>query len=174
MTSTRDNELGARRAQGQDGLLVLSQLALDGMDEGVCVYDADNRIVLVNRRYIELFEMSADIVRIGARYRDVLGHSVALGNIPAGEVDALYASRIALIAAGKPFRTRQTLASGLVITLELKPLPDGGWMTICDDVSRLARLETELQLQTERSQHALATCRTASSCMTPTPRRCLQ
>src|SRR3569623_70466 len=29
-------------------------------------------------------------------------------------------------------------------------------MTFCDDVSRLARLETELQLQTERSQHALA------------------
>ncbi|MEH2490497.1 PAS-domain containing protein [Bradyrhizobium sp. AZCC 2230] len=156
MTSTRDNELGASREQGQQALLSLSQLALDGMEQGVCVYDADNRIVLVNRRYIELFEMSADIVRIGTRYRDVLGHSVALGNIPAGEVDTLYASRIALITAGKPFRTRQTLASGLVITLELKPLLDGGWMTICDDVSRLARLETELQLQTERSQHALA------------------
>jgi diguanylate cyclase (GGDEF)-like protein/PAS domain S-box-containing protein len=156
MTSTRDNELGVRREHGQDGLLALSQLALDGIEQGVCVYDADNRIVLVNRRYIELFEMSADVVRIGTRYRDVLGHSVTLGNIPASEVDALYATRIALIAAGKPFRTRQTLASGLVITLELKPLPDGGWMTICDDVSRLARLEAELQLQTERSQHALA------------------
>ncbi|TYL78106.1 PAS-domain containing protein [Bradyrhizobium cytisi] len=156
MTSTRDNELGARREQGQQALLSLSQLALDGMEQGVCVYDADNRIVLVNRRYIELFGMSADIVRLGTRYRDVLAHSVALGNIRASDLDALYAARIALIAAGKPFHTRQTLASGLVITLELKPLPDGGWMTICDDVSRLARLEVELQLQTERSQHALA------------------
>lgn len=156
MTSTRDNELGAHREQGQEALLSLSQLALDGIEQGVCVYDADNRIVLVNRRYIELFDMSADLVRLGTRYRDVLGHSVAIGNIPADELDALYAARIALITAGKPFRTRQTLASGLVITLELKPLPDGGWMTICDDVSRLARLETELQLQTERSQHALA------------------
>lgn len=156
MTSTRDNELGAHREQGQEALLSLSQLALDGIEQGVCVYDADNRIVLVNRRYIELFDMSADLVRLGTRYRDVLAHSVAIGNIPADELDALYAARIALITAGKPFRTRQTLASGLVITLELKPLPDGGWMTICDDVSRLARLETELQLQTERSQHALA------------------
>lgn len=156
MTSTRDNELGAHREQGQEALLSLSQLALDGIEQGVCVYDADNRIVLVNRRYIELFDMSADIVRLGTHYRDVLAHSMARGNIPANELDALYAARIALIAAGKPFRTRQTLASGLVITLELKPLPDGGWMTICDDISRLARLETELQLQTERSQHALA------------------
>jgi len=156
MTSTRDNELGACREQGQQALLSLSQLALDGMEQGVCVYDADNRIVLVNRRYIELFDMSADIVRLGTCYRDVLAHSTARGNIPAEELDALYASRIALIAAGEPFQSRQTLASGLVITLDLKPLPGGGWMTICDDVSRLARLETELQLQTERSQHALA------------------
>src|SRR5882757_2434760 len=156
MTSTDDNEPGARREQGPQALVALSQLALDGMEQGVCVYDADNRIVLVNRRYIELFEMSSDIVRLGTRYRDVLAHSVALGNIPESEIDALYAARIALIAAGEPFRTRQTLASGLVITLELKPLPDGGWMTICDDVSRLARLEAELSVQTERSQHALA------------------
>ncbi|MET4386763.1 diguanylate cyclase (GGDEF)-like protein [Bradyrhizobium sp. F1.4.3] len=156
MTSTDDNELGARREQGPQALVALSQLALDHMEQGVCVYDAGNRIVLVNQRYLTLFNMSADIVRVGTSYRDVLAHSVALGNIPAGEVDALYAARMARIAAGQPFRTEQTLASGLVMSLELKPLPDGGWMTVCDDVSRLARLEAELRLQTERSQHALA------------------
>src|SRR4051812_25522856 len=120
MTSTCDNELDVRREQGPEALVGLSQLALDHMEQGVCVYDADNRIVLVNQRYLSLFNMSAEIVRVGTRYRDVLGHSVALGNIAAGEVDALYASRIALITAGKPFRTRQTLASDIVITLELK------------------------------------------------------
>jgi diguanylate cyclase (GGDEF)-like protein len=156
MTSSRNKELGACRDQGPQALLSLSQLALDGMEQGVCVYDAHNRIVLVNTRYLTLFDMSADVVRLGTSYRDVLAHSMTRGNIPPSELDGLYASRIALIAAGKPFRTRQTLASGLVITLELKPLPDGGWMTICDDVTRLARLEAELQLQTERSQHALA------------------
>ncbi|WP_244559905.1 PAS domain-containing protein [Bradyrhizobium canariense] len=156
MTSIRDNELDARREQGPKALVGLSQLALDHMEQGVCVYDAGNRIVLVNQRYLSLFNMSAEIVRVGTSYRDVLAHSVALGNIPAGEVDALYAARMARIAAGQPFRTQQTLASGLVMALELKPLPGGGWMTICDDVSRLARLEAELRVQTERSQHALA------------------
>ena len=156
MTSTSDNELGTRREEGPQALVGLSQLALDHMEQGVCVYDAENRIVLVNQRYLTLFNMSAEIVRVGISYRNVLAHSVALGNIAAGEVDALYAARIARIAAGQPFRTEQTLASGLVMSLELKPLPGGGWMTICDDVSRLARVEAELRLQTERSQHALA------------------
>ncbi|MBW5433938.1 EAL domain-containing protein [Bradyrhizobium canariense] len=156
MTSMRDNELDARREQGPKALVGLSQLALDHMEQGVCVYDAGNRIVLVNQRYLALFNMSADIVRVGTTYRDVLAHSVALGNIPADEVDTLYAARMARIATGQPFRTEQTLASGLVMALELKPFPGGGWMTICDDVSRLARVEAELRVQTERSQHALA------------------
>jgi diguanylate cyclase (GGDEF)-like protein/PAS domain S-box-containing protein len=156
MTSIRDNELDARREQGPKALVGLSQLALDHMEQGVCVYDATNRIVLVNQRYLNLFNMSPEKVRVGTSYRDVLAHSVALGNIPAGEVDALYAVRLARIAAGQPFRTEQTLASGLVMALEMKPLPGGGWMTICDDVSRLARVEAELRVQTERSQHALA------------------
>ena len=52
MTPIRDNELGARRAEGPQALVGLSQLALDHMEQGVCVYDADNRIVLVNQRYL--------------------------------------------------------------------------------------------------------------------------
>jgi len=156
MTSTCDNEHGAHREQASAALIALGQLALDHMEQGVCVYDADNRIVLVNQRYLTLFDMSADIVRVGTSYREVLAHSATRGNFPQDELDALYSARIAQIAAGKPFRTEQRLASGLVMALELKPLPGGGWMTICDDVSRLARLEAELRVQTERSQHALA------------------
>lgn len=156
MTTTRDYEFGARREQGPEALVALSQLALDHMEQGVCVYDVDNRIVLVNQRYLSLFDMSADVVRVGTSYREVLAHSATRGNFPQGELDALYSARIAQIAGGKTFRTEQRLASGLVMSLELKPLPGGGWMTICDDVSRLARLEAELRVQTERSQHALS------------------
>lgn len=156
MTSTRDHEFGERREQGQQALLSLSQLALDHMEQGVCVYDADNRIVLVNQRYLTMFNMSAEIVRLGTSYRDVLAHSAELGNFPLNELDALYAKRVGRIATGKPFRTEQRLSDGLVLSLDMKPLPGGGWMTICDDVTRRARLEAELKLQTERSQHALA------------------
>ena len=126
MTSTRDNELGASREQGPQALVALSQLALDRMEQGVCVYDADNRIVLVNERYLSLFDMSDDIVRIGTSYREVLAHSAMRGNFPESEIDALYSARIAQIAGGKPFRTEQRLASGLVMSLELKPLPNSG------------------------------------------------
>ncbi|MDE2376450.1 PAS-domain containing protein [Bradyrhizobium sp.] len=155
MTTSRKR----RRAGGPprtQGLLALSQLALDRMEQGVCVYDTDNRIVLLNRRYVELFDMSAEIVRPGTSYRDVLAHSASLGNFPVDQAEPLYRTRLDLLAAGEPLRVEQRLSNGRVLALDLKPLPEGGWMTICDDVTRLDRLEAELRVQTERSQHALA------------------
>jgi diguanylate cyclase (GGDEF)-like protein len=156
MTSPLNDEPRTDCGHNAEALLALSQLALDRMEQGVCVYDAANRIVLLNRRYLELFNLSPDVVSRGTSYRDVLAHSSARGNIARSDLDALYTTRLTLIAAGEAFRTEQTLADGRVMTLDMKPLPGGGWMTICDDVTRLARLEAELRVQTERSQHALA------------------
>ena len=126
------------------------------MEQGVCVYDADNRIVLVNQRYLKLFEMSADIVRVGTSYRDVLGHSVALGNIPAGEVDALYA------VADRVDRGRPAVPD----RADARERPRHGARA---EAASRRRLDDDLRrrqpprpargraaLQTERSQHALA------------------
>ena len=156
MTTTRNPEPRVGSRLDTDAVLALSQLALDRIEQGVCVYDADNRLVLLNRRYLELFNMSADVVRQGTSYRDVLAHSASRGNFPESELDKLYSERLDQIGAGKTFTTQQRLSNGLVMALNLKPLPEGGWMTICDDVTRLDRLEAELRVQTERSQHALA------------------
>jgi len=156
MTTPRKTEPRESVQHGPETLLALSQLALDRMEQGVAVYDSDNRIVLLNRRYLDLFDMSADIVRPGTSYREVLAHSASRGNFSPSEIEALYLARIVQIEAGQPFRTEQRLPNGLVLALYLKPLPEGGWMTICDDVTRLDRLEAELRVQTERSQHALA------------------
>jgi diguanylate cyclase (GGDEF)-like protein len=156
MTTPRKRRSRTARRPDAEALLALSQLALDRMEQGVCVYGADNHIVLFNRRYLELFNMSGEVVRPGTAYRDVLAHSASRGNFPVSEVETLYRARLKSIAAGKPFRTEQRLSSGVTLALDLKPLPCGGWMTICDDVTRLSRLESELRVQTERSRHALA------------------
>ncbi|WP_024507894.1 PAS-domain containing protein [Bradyrhizobium sp. ARR65] len=137
-------------------LLALSQAALDGVAEGVCVYDADNRVVLFNRRYLELFDMSPDVIRTGITYRQVLEHSASRGNFPADRFEQIWRARAELLSARKPFSTEQVLPSGIVMTLNIQPLSDGGWLTVCDDITRRARLESALRVQTERIEHAFA------------------
>ena len=39
--------------------------AVDNMSQGLCMFDAQGRIVLVNRRYIDMYRLSPQIVRAG-------------------------------------------------------------------------------------------------------------
>src|SRR5579864_7820781 len=145
MTAPRNKTARPRNARAVDALLTLSQVALDSVAQGVCVYDADNRVVLFNRRYLELFNMSADVIRPGISYREVLEHSAARGNLAPEVIEDLWRTRIALIAAREPLSIEQQLPSGVVTTLVIRPLSEGGWITVCDDITHRAKLEAALR-----------------------------
>jgi diguanylate cyclase (GGDEF)-like protein/PAS domain S-box-containing protein len=142
--------------QASEPLLALSRVALDSVAQGVCIYDASHRVVLFNRRFIELFNLSADVIRPGLTYRQVMEHSAARGNFAPERVEPICRERLALVSAGKPFSAEQEMPSGIVMTLDINPLPGGAWITVSDDVTRRARLETALQVQTDRVERAVA------------------
>jgi len=156
MTTRRTRKTRARKERATDALLALSRVALDSAAQGICVYDADNRIVLFNHRYVDLFDLSHDVIRPGMTYREVMEHSAARGNFAAEAIDGILRERYAMIAAGVPFSTQQQMPSGLIMTLDIRPLPDGGWLSVCDDITSRSRLESALALQTKRIELAVA------------------
>jgi diguanylate cyclase (GGDEF)-like protein/PAS domain S-box-containing protein len=139
-----------------DALLAMSRVALDSAAQGVCIYGADSRVMLFNRRFIELFNLSAEVVRPGLTYRQLMEHSAARGNFAPERVEPICRERLALVAAGKPFSTQQEMPSGIIMTLDIRPLPGGAWISVCDDITRRAKLETALQIQTDRIERAVA------------------
>ena len=156
MTQRHRRRARAPESTATDPLLALSRIALDSAARGICVYDADNRVVLFNRAFLELFNISADVVRPGLSYREVMEHSAARGNFAVDKVESICRERLALLAAGRRFSVHQEMPSGTIMTIDIRPLPDGGWITVCDDITRRAKLESALQLQTERIERAVA------------------
>lgn len=156
MAAPRNKTARSRQARTTKARLALGQDVLESVRQGVCVYGVDNRVVLLNRRFLEVFGLSADVVRPGISYRQLLEHSASCGNFAPESVEEHYQARLALLTSGKPFSIEQELPRGVVIALEVRLLPDGGWLTICDDVTQRARLEKALRLQTERIEHAVA------------------
>src|SRR5215469_14535066 len=156
MATRRNRRTRDRKTRAMEQLLALSRTALDSAAQGICVYDADSRVVLFNRRFIELFNLSADFIRPGLTYREVMQHSASRGNFSPERVEPICRQRLALVAEGKPFSVRQQMPGGIITNLEIRPLPEGGWVSVCDDITPRARLETELQLQTERIERAVA------------------
>src|ERR1700757_5527637 len=62
---------GARAAREQNPLL---DTALNNMSQGLCMFDAEARLVVCNRRYIEMYGLSTDVAKPGCALRDLLRH----------------------------------------------------------------------------------------------------
>jgi PAS domain-containing protein len=56
--------------------------ALNNMTQGLVMLDNNLRVIVCNKRYIEMYNLSPEIVKPGIAMRDILEHSCALGNHP--------------------------------------------------------------------------------------------
>jgi PAS domain-containing protein len=60
-----------RRLNNQNQRLIN---AIDNMSQGLCMFDAQGRIVVVNRRYLEMYKLSADVVKPGCTLHELIQH----------------------------------------------------------------------------------------------------
>jgi PAS domain-containing protein len=45
-------------------------MALDNMSQGLLMFDSESRIVICNRRYIDMYGLSPDVVKPGCTFRN--------------------------------------------------------------------------------------------------------
>ena len=76
-------------AMAMAGLIVIHRLqrgnrriyaALDNMSEGLCMFDARERLLVCNQRYRELYNLPADMTKRGGTLQAVLDHRIANGS----------------------------------------------------------------------------------------------
>lgn len=147
-----------RRAEAEPGRLRRSirearsqlQMALDTITEGFACYDADDRLVLFNRRYREFYQDSAPVIVEGTRFADVIRYGAVRGQYPEadGDVEGFIERRIQ--QHRHPQGTiLQQLRSGRWIQISERRTPDGGIAGIRTDVTELKRIEDELRNMNE-------------------------
>ncbi len=111
--------------------------ALSNMVQGLCMFDKDQRLIVVNRRYLEIYGFSADVVKPGITLRGLMEYSVSLGNYTAEEAERALAER------NDPARLRirtvikQRLKDGRVIAVMSEPMSDGGTIATYQDITDL-------------------------------------
>ena len=72
--------------------------ALNNMSQGLAMFDSSSRLVVCNRRYLEMYGLSSDIVRPGCTLRELVEHRVATGSFCADEVEQYIADIQAAVA----------------------------------------------------------------------------
>jgi diguanylate cyclase (GGDEF)-like protein len=125
------------------------------MSHGLCMFDADERMIICNGNYLSIFSLDAKIVRPGIAFLDILQHSVDIGVASQSAAD-LYAIRKPYIERAQASTYEEKLSDGRIISITHRPLASGGWVSIYEDITEQRRAEQELKEQHRRFDAALA------------------
>jgi diguanylate cyclase (GGDEF)-like protein/PAS domain S-box-containing protein len=110
------------------------ETTIDNIPQGVCFFDGDQRLVLSNARYGEIYRLDAEDMRPGTSFRDIMERRRARSSCP-GTVDDYIARCRNAQAEGRPQSWNAELADGRVIRVSFHPMSDGGWVALHDDIS---------------------------------------
>ncbi|MBI3707074.1 MAG: PAS-domain containing protein [Proteobacteria bacterium] len=126
------------------------EVALSNMAQGICLYDAEGRLVLANQKYAEFYDLPAGTVKSGMTLRDILDVMAAANRIVSQDVERVVAGHVTILSDREARAFQHGLRGGEVIEVMQQPLPDGGFVTMYSDIT--ARSQSTAALVSAKTQ----------------------
>ena len=115
--------------------------AVNNMTQGLLLFDAERRLVVCNQRYIDMYGLSAEIVKPGCSFHDIIAHRKVTGSFT-GDVDD-YVARVLKGIHARNSMVVET-SDGRSIHILNEPLADGGWVATHEDITERRRIEERI------------------------------
>lgn len=115
--------------------------AVNNMTQGLLLFDASERLVVCNQRYVEMYGLSADLVKPGTSFRDVIRHRKATGSLV--DDDEKYIQTVLQDIDRKTVTVVET-SDGRAVQIINEPLADGGWVATHEDITERRRAEQRI------------------------------
>ncbi|MFC0204193.1 putative bifunctional diguanylate cyclase/phosphodiesterase [Novosphingobium soli] len=130
--------------------------AIEAMPQGIVFLDDEDRYILWNEKYAQIYQGSADLLQPGVRIEDVLRIGIQRGDYPEalGQEEAWLSERLARLR--RPgVRHEQWLSNGRCILIEERKIESGGTIGIRVDITDLKQKEETSRLLFERNPLAM-------------------
>ncbi len=136
-------ELAARELQAMASRL---RDAIDAIPEGLALFDGEDRYLLWNKRYAEIYDMGVDL-RQGLKFEDAVRSLVASGlyHESEGNDEAWVQARLARHRASESVAEQQ-MADGRWVQISERRTSEGGTVGVHVDITELKRREASFQL----------------------------
>jgi two-component system, sensor histidine kinase and response regulator len=114
--------------------------AIDAIDEAFVLYDPDDRLVLCNDKYRQIYSGVAHLMVPGARFEDIVRTGAEAGDYvdAIGRVDAWVAERVAVHRLGNTMMVQEH-SNGRMLRIVERKMADGHIVGFRIDVTELAR-----------------------------------
>ncbi len=117
-------------------------VALNNMPQGLAMFDNEQRLVVCNRRYSEMYDLPPEHMRPGTSLRAILDARIARGCSP-DQADYA-AGALRRVSLNQSYFTINELRDGRVISISHQLTSNGGWVAIHQDITAQKRVEAEL------------------------------
>ena len=126
--------------------------AIDSMAQGLCMFDATERLVVCNSQYYKMYELTADEVKPGATLSEVLAKRVAKGTF-SRDPQAYRKEFLAAVGEGRTIVHEVKSKGGRLLLVTNHPMKGGGWIGTHEDITERRQAEQQratMQQQEER------------------------
>ena len=117
--------------------------ALSNMVQGLCLLDADQKVVVANDRYAEIYGLAADEIKPGTPLRAILEAHAIKGVDRSDDADRMV--ELGISKRRKTDSVTRRLADGRFISILAQPLPNGGLISTHEDVTDRKKAEEHIE-----------------------------
>ena len=114
------------------------ETAINNMPQGVCLFDDEQRVIVANSRYAEIYNLTAEQIQRGTTLQQILDYRQERGTSLNTAADEYRSVNI------KKTHEVLDLADGRTVSISRRILSDGGWLTTHEDITERRKDERQI------------------------------
>ena len=144
------------------------RMAIDAMSQGVCMFDAAEKLVVCNSKYHDLYDLAAEDAAPGFTLAEVLARRMAKGTF-SRDPDIYRRELVSNVNRGITTTHEVKASRGRLLMVMNHPVPGGGWVGTHQDITALREAEQQRAVLAEQEhrralvENAIATFREQSA-----------
>ena len=132
----------------------LLDVAMENMVVGLAMFDDQNRLIMCNRRYLEMYRLPDRLGQQGTPLAEIIEVSGKIEGLSDQDTRRSVSARLEMASSRSQKEDVERLSSGQVIKRIHRPLPDGGSVTVYEDVTARTIAERALRAAKEEAEMA--------------------
>ena len=144
-----------RRAAGRGNGALLS-MVLNNMTQGVVLFDAHERVLVCNDRYVEMYGLSAGIVKPGCTLMELIKNRIATGSLNI-DPEKYRAEIMTAVREGIVMNRIVETPDGRAVLVVNRPIKNGQyWIGTHDDITERIQAERKSAALSEQERRRIA------------------
>lgn len=127
-----------------------ARMAIDTMAQGVCMFNASERLVICNAKYYEMYGLTPADARPGSTLSEVLARRVAKGTF-SRDPESYRQELLSHVRNGET-TTHEVMSEGRLLLVMNHPVAGGGWVGTHQDITARRKAEEERTILAQQEE----------------------